>query len=94
VYRPFALAVRPILMSNPVTPPATKTTGAPKRGGKRGKVRSKPKGRAVDPTALEEVRALLGAAPRRRDLLIEHLHKIQDRYQCLAPRISWRLPPR
>ena len=75
-------------MSNPVTPPATKTTGAPKRGGKRGKVRSKPKGRAVDPTALEEVRALLGDAPRRRDLLIEHLHKIQDRYQLSGGRAS------
>jgi formate dehydrogenase len=27
---------------------------------------------------------LLGKEPRRRDLLIEHLHKIQDRYGCLA----------
>jgi formate dehydrogenase beta subunit len=50
---------------------------------KRGRVRSKPKGRAVDPQAREEVRALLGDAPRRRDLLIEHLHKLQDRYGCL-----------
>ena len=32
----------------------------------------------------EEVLALLGDAPRRRDLLIEHLHKIQDRYGCLS----------
>jgi formate dehydrogenase len=39
-----------------------------------------PKGRAVDPRALAEVRALLGEEPRRRDLLVEHLHKIQDRY--------------
>jgi formate dehydrogenase len=38
----------------------------------------------VDPKAREEVRALLGNAPRRRDLLIEHLHKIQDRYGCLT----------
>jgi len=50
------------------------------------KVRSARKGRQVDPSALEEVQALLGAAPRRRDLLIEHLHKIQDRYGCLADR--------
>ena len=28
--------------------------------------------------------ALLGDAPRRRDLLIEHLHKIQDRFGCLS----------
>ena len=47
--------------------------------GKRNKVRSTRKGRQVDPTALAEVQALLGAAPRRRDLLIEHLHLIQDR---------------
>jgi NADH:ubiquinone oxidoreductase subunit F (NADH-binding)/NADH:ubiquinone oxidoreductase subunit E len=43
------------------------------------KVRPIPKGRAVDPKALQEVQALLGEAPRRRDLLIEHLHKINDR---------------
>ena len=50
------------------------------------KVRPIPKGRPSDPQALEEVRALLGAEPRRRDLLIEHLHKIQDRYGCLPDR--------
>src|SRR5688572_15006231 len=44
------------------------------------RVRSTPKGRAVDPKALAEVRALLGDAPRRADLLIEHLHRINDRY--------------
>src|ERR1700704_3056559 len=42
------------------------------------------KGRQVDPKALEEVRALLGEAPRRADLLIEHLHRIQDRYGHLS----------
>ena len=42
--------------------------------------RGKPKGRPVESGALAEVQALLGAAPRRRDLLIEHLHKIQDKY--------------
>jgi NADH:ubiquinone oxidoreductase subunit F (NADH-binding)/NADH:ubiquinone oxidoreductase subunit E len=31
-----------------------------------------------------EIRLLLGDAPRRRDLLIEHLHRIQDRYGCLS----------
>ena len=29
---------------------------------------------------------MLGNAPRRRALLIEHLHKIQDRYGCLSAR--------
>ena len=42
-----------------------------------------PKGRQVDPDALDQVRALLGDRPRRRDLLIEHLHLIQDRHGCL-----------
>jgi formate dehydrogenase beta subunit len=50
------------------------------------KVRSAPKGRQVDPSALQDVQRLLGDAPRRRDLLIEHLHKIQDRYGHLADR--------
>jgi formate dehydrogenase beta subunit len=45
---------------------------------------SKPKGRQTDPRALEEVRALLGDRPRRRDLLIEHLHLLQDRYGHLS----------
>src|SRR6516225_10438528 len=52
--------------------------------GKKSRVRATPKGRRVEPTAREEVAALLGDAPRRRDLLIEHLHKIQDRYGCLS----------
>jgi formate dehydrogenase len=40
----------------------------------------------VDPDALDEVRALLGDRPRRRDLLIEHLHLIQDHYHRLSER--------
>ena len=48
-----------------------------------------PKGRQVDPRALDEVRALLTDRPRRRDLLIEHLHLIQDRYGHLsAPHLA------
>jgi NADH:ubiquinone oxidoreductase subunit F (NADH-binding)/NADH:ubiquinone oxidoreductase subunit E len=43
-----------------------------------------PKGRTVDPQALRVVRAVLGDRPRRRDLLIEHLHRIQDRFGCLS----------
>src|ERR1044071_240625 len=48
------------------------------------KARRTPKGRQVDPKALDEVRALLRDEPRRRDLLIEHLHKINDRYGHLS----------
>jgi len=51
-----------------------------------GKGRRTPKGRQLDGVALEEIRALLGARPRRRDLLIEHLHLIQDHYGHLAAR--------
>ena len=42
------------------------------------------KGRGVDPKARAEIRVLLGREPRRRDLLIEHLHRIQDRYGHLS----------
>src|SRR6266487_5344589 len=62
------------------------STSKNKTGGGRDRVRSTPKGRRVDPQAREDVLALLGDAPRRRDLLIEHLHKIQDRYGCLSAR--------
>ena len=53
------------------------------------KVRPIPKGRAVDPKALADVRVLLGDAPRRADLLIEHLHRINDRHGHLpAPHLA------
>jgi formate dehydrogenase len=43
-----------------------------------------PKGRQVDPRARDEILALLTDRPRRRDLLIEHLHLIQDHYGHLS----------
>jgi NADH:ubiquinone oxidoreductase subunit F (NADH-binding)/NADH:ubiquinone oxidoreductase subunit E len=55
-------------------------------GSGRRKTRDTPKGRQVDPAALEEVRALLGERSREPDLLIEHLHLLQDRYRCLHAR--------
>jgi formate dehydrogenase beta subunit len=45
-----------------------------------------PKGRTIDPAALAEVRNLLGGRERRRDLLIEHLHLLQDHFGCLETR--------
>jgi formate dehydrogenase len=72
------------VVSNPPETTSEKTPKAKRKGG-RGGVRSV-KGRRVDPQARQEVLALLGDAPRRRDLLIEHLHKIQDRYGCLSAR--------
>ena len=62
-------------------------TQAPRHPGSgRRRARYTEKGRQVDPAAQDEIRALLGDEPRRRDLLIEHLHRIQDRCGCLSAR--------
>ena len=50
----------------------------------RGKGRTTPKGRQLDDGAWSEVQALLEGRERRADLLIEHLHLIQDAYGCLS----------
>jgi formate dehydrogenase beta subunit len=68
--------------SDSITPSIGDTIGEPPVGRRRPK--RTPKGRQVDPKALAEVRELLGTAQRRRDLLIEHLHLIQDRYGHLS----------
>src|SRR6516225_6755219 len=60
-------------------PPQTLPPAGRGQGGRR-----TPKGRQVDPQALAEIRSLLGERERRRDLLIEHLHLIQDRYGHLS----------
>ena len=57
-------------------------TGVWKSG--KGKGRHTPKGRQGEDKAWSEVCELLGSAPHRRDLLIEYLHLIQDRYGCLS----------
>src|SRR5688572_29392070 len=62
--------------------PEIEAAGKPVREKK--KRRGTPKGRPVDRQALAEVQTLLQDAPRRRDLLIEHLHKIQDRYGYIS----------
>jgi formate dehydrogenase len=51
-----------------------------RKKGRRGKV----KGRVVDLNALLEVQALLGDESREPDRLIEHLHKIQDKFRHLS----------
>jgi len=48
--------------------------------------KSKLKGRQADDVSLVEVRQLIGAAPYRRDLLIEYLHKLNDAYRALHDR--------
>lgn len=50
----------------------------------RRRAKATPKGRQVDPTALHEIEQLLGDKPRRRDLLIEYLHLIQDKYHQIS----------
>jgi formate dehydrogenase beta subunit len=66
------------------SPPAHDRRIHPGSGRRRGP--DHPKGRQVDPAALAEVEALLGERERRRDLLIEHLHLLQDHYGCLHAR--------
>ena len=48
--------------------------------------KSKLKGRQADDAAVAEVRARLGAGPHRRDLLIEHLHVLNDSFGALHDR--------
>ena len=42
-----------------------------------------PKGRDFDNQSIEEVKALISDLPLVRDLLIEYLHLIQDKYNCI-----------
>ncbi len=55
----------------------------PRKQGRGNRRSHQTKGRQLDEAALLEVDGLLGDAPRRRDLLIEHLHVIQDHFGCL-----------
>src|SRR5687768_7529466 len=48
------------------------------------RLRPAPKGRQVDARVPAEVQSVLGEAPRRRDLLIELLPKLQDHLDHLA----------
>jgi NADH:ubiquinone oxidoreductase subunit F (NADH-binding)/NADH:ubiquinone oxidoreductase subunit E len=50
----------------------------------KGKGSSQPKGRVLDDQALAQVQGLLGDRPRRRDLLIEFLHLLQDVFGHLS----------
>ncbi|HET9389209.1 MAG TPA: NADH-ubiquinone oxidoreductase-F iron-sulfur binding region domain-containing protein [Steroidobacteraceae bacterium] len=68
-------------MKKPISP--TAPAAASKKRKRQG-----PKGRIVDPQALADVEALV-PEPYRRDLLIEYLHRINDRYgQLGAPHLA------
>ena len=55
----------------------------PRKQGRGNRKSHQTKGRQLDEAALAEVDGLLADKPRRRDLLIEYLHKIQDHFGCL-----------
>ena len=59
-----------------------KTEGVWKSG--KGKGRRTPKGRQLDDLAYSDIRELLKSHTLRRDLLIEYLHLIQDKYNHLS----------
>ncbi|MEQ1494022.1 MAG: hypothetical protein ABL932_26125, partial [Terricaulis sp.] len=63
-----------------------RTTVAIPLGEMRGKLKARntPKGRQVDPLARDDVAALLEGSEIRRDLLIEYLHLIQDKFGHLS----------
>ena len=42
-----------------------------------------PKGRSLDQKSKEDVKTLINGTPIKRDLLIEYLHLIQDKYRCI-----------
>jgi formate dehydrogenase len=65
-------------------PPPRQRSIPPGSGRRRG--RDQPRGRQVEPEASAEIEAVLGDRPRRRDLLIEFLHLLQDRFGCLHAR--------
>ncbi|HEX3915633.1 MAG TPA: NADH-ubiquinone oxidoreductase-F iron-sulfur binding region domain-containing protein [Steroidobacteraceae bacterium] len=69
-------------MTSPVIPIAR--AGATKQ-----RKRQSPRGRQVSPQSIAEVEALIGVGPWRHDLLIEYLHRINDRYRQLgAPHMA------
>ncbi len=66
---------------------ASRKPTAPTRHPGRGKGgRPQPKGRQLEPSAMAEIEALLAGRSPRRDLLIEHLHAIQDEHGHLSAR--------
>jgi formate dehydrogenase beta subunit len=66
-------------MSLTAPPPPSTAPNQRGRDGRRRPPRT-PKGRQLDPQAVADIEALLTDRSRRRDLLIEHLHLIQDHY--------------
>ncbi|MBZ0161146.1 MAG: NAD(P)H-dependent oxidoreductase subunit E [Notoacmeibacter sp.] len=66
---------------NPTAPTAEPKPG---KSGRRKIFQSK--GRQLDEAAVGEVEQAISGLERRRDLLIEHLHRLQDQHNCLNAR--------
>jgi formate dehydrogenase len=66
--------------------PTHKPTAQARHPGRGKGGRDRPKGRQVEPAARAEVEAMLAGLPPRRDLLLEHLHAIQDKVGHLTAR--------
>jgi NADH:ubiquinone oxidoreductase subunit F (NADH-binding)/NADH:ubiquinone oxidoreductase subunit E len=83
----LSLSISP-LMNSPVQAPQPPVVATLSVDDMRERIRqkSKLKGRQADEVSLQEVRALIGAVPHPRDLLIEHLHRLNDAYRCLHDR--------
>ena len=87
----MSAAVRSVIPIVPVVPVASVSQGragssAASAEAARQRKRQAPKGRRVTPEALADLQALFGDADlsARRDLLIEHLHVLNDRFGQLA----------
>ena len=78
----------PISSSPDTSKPSLPTVALASLDDMRQRIRSKSKlkGRQAEDSAVVEVRALLGAGPHRRDLLIEHLHVLNDSFGALHDR--------
>ena len=75
--------------SAPAADPGTVAVATPDELRQRIRRKSQLKGRQADDASLQEVRALIGLPPpdgHRRDLLIEHLHALNDAWRCLHDR--------
>ena len=79
----MSVAVRSVI---PIVPLAAAVSTAASPQALRQRKRQAPKGRRVTPEALADLQALFGGADlsARRDLLIEHLHVLNDRFGQLG----------
>jgi len=80
----MSAVIAPPRRTIPITPVPAGQGLTPVEQRRREHRRASGRGRVVDPQALEQVQALVGPLPLRRDLLIEYLHRIQDAHCQLS----------